>query len=144
MVVNGATKHGDMAHFDAQLKEFKVGGRAVAVVMVCKGGDTSRVCRAPPLPHPIAALTSQAIYRIATLPPFPPPIVAYPRLPASLWSSGHAPLQASRGAAADVSYEYLHTQNLVALQGPGAPAALAALVDGADKEKVRRPPSKHE
>ena len=58
MVVNGATKHGDMAHFDGHLAAFKAAG-------------------------------------------------------------------------GDVSYEYLHSQNLVALQGAAAPAVLARLVDGA-------------
>jgi len=59
MVVNGATKHGDMAHFDARLAAFR-----------------------------------------------------------------------AANPGADVSYEYLATQNLVALQGPGASAVLARLVDG--------------
>ena len=56
MVVNGATKVGDMAHFDAQLAAFR-----------------------------------------------------------------------AANPGADVSYEYLATQNLVALQGPGASAVLAGL-----------------
>ena len=65
MVVNGATKHGDMAHFDGHLAAFKAAG-------------------------------------------------------------------------GDASYEYLHSQNLVALQGHAAPSVLVALVDGAaDKERVR-------
>jgi aminomethyltransferase len=59
MVVNGATKAGDMAHFDAQLAAFR-----------------------------------------------------------------------AANAGADVAYEYLPTQNLVALQGPAASAVLARLVDG--------------
>ena len=46
----------------------------------------------------------------------------------------------SRNPGATVSYEYLGSQNLLALQGPGAPAALATLVTGADKERVLRMP----
>lgn len=70
MVVNGATKHGDMAHFDAQLAAWK----------------------------------------------------------------------AARGGASDVTYEYLHTQNLVALQGLGAPEILAQLLAPADAERARTMP----
>lgn len=75
MVVNGATKHGDMKHFDAQLAAF----RAAAV---------------------------------------------------------------RAGSVADVDYEYLATQNLVALQGPAASAVLARLVDGgaAAQERVAKMP----
>jgi aminomethyltransferase len=64
MVVNGATKRGDMAHFDAKLAAWRASG----------------------------------------------------------------------GAA--VAYEYLHTQNLVALQGPAAPEVLAGLVDGGDAART--------
>jgi hypothetical protein len=70
MVVNGATKHGDMAHFDAQLAAFK----------------------------------------------------------------------AARGGSADVSYEYWGSQNLVAIQGLGAPAVLAKLLTPADAARVAAMP----
>ena len=71
MVVNGATKHGDMAHFDAELAAFR----------------------------------------------------------------------AARGAGgADVMYEYLGEQNLVALQGPAAAAALAPLLAPADAAALPRMP----
>jgi aminomethyltransferase len=66
MVVNGATKHGDMAHFDRQIQEFK-----------------------------------------------------------------------AKNPGADVKYEYKHEQNLVALQGPGAAAALPKLLSPADAVATR-------
>jgi aminomethyltransferase len=66
MVVNGATKFGDMKHFSAQLEAFLAGG------------------------------------------------------------SGR-----------EVSFKYDHDANLVALQGPAAPAVLARLVAKPDVERVR-------
>lgn len=74
MVVNGATKHGDMAHFDAQVRAaLSLAGALLAL-------------HAAPLPLQLAAF---------------------------------------RAAGGDASYEYLHTQNLVALQGPASPTVLA-------------------
>lgn len=51
-------------------------------------------------------------------------------------------LASFRAKGGDVKYEYLHTQNLVALQGPGAAQVLAGLVDGgsAVKEAVTTMP----
>lgn len=40
------------------------------------------------------------------------------------------------GASADVRYEYNHSQNLVALQGPGASAVVQGLLNASDKERV--------
>lgn len=68
MVVNGATKYGDMKHFDAEMASF------------------------------------------------------------------------SNSRGAKVTYEYLHDQNLVALQGPAAAAALAPLLSTADAEALPRMP----
>ena len=75
MVVNGATKHGDMAHFDEQVR-VSAASLAGAVFAL----------RAAPLALQLAAF---------------------------------------RASGGDASYEYLHTQNLVALQGPASPAVLA-------------------
>lgn len=47
---------------------------------------------------------------------------------------------ATMGSGMDVRYEYLHTQNLVALQGPGAPDVLSRLVGAADATAVRNMP----
>jgi aminomethyltransferase len=72
MVVNGATKYGDMKHFDAKLESFRAKGF-------------------------------------------------------------------------DARYEYLHTQNLVAIQGPAASSILSSLVDGgsAAKDAVATMPFMH-
>lgn len=47
---------------------------------------------------------------------------------------------AAEFAGKDVRYEYLATQNLVALQGAAAADALAALLEPADRERVRALP----
>lgn len=48
--------------------------------------------------------------------------------------------KAAVGPSADVHYEYAHTQNLLAVQGPGAVSVMQGLVNESDKERVTNLP----
>lgn len=49
-------------------------------------------------------------------------------------------LEAFRKEGGDVSFEYFHSRNLVALQGPASPAVLARLVSAEDANVVTTMP----
>lgn len=92
MVVNGATKYGDMKHFDAQVS---VTTRAIYQMTFWRAGEWTQM-----MDFVLNYVATYLYFETVRLPPF----------------LQLAAFKASRGGSADVSYEYLGEQNLVALQ----------------------------